>query len=175
MESFKSSTSSSVTTVDGNQVQRTKAAPQNLDAAWCGHTPPSSQLLARAPQFVVGAPQFTYEELASGDSSQGHATTEYDLGVMYDDGIGVSQDYSKAMEWYLISANQGHAAAQNNLGSMYHDGKGVSQDYSEALVLYLRSAIQGHAAAQNNLGDMYCDGKYCDGKGVQQDYSKAME
>jgi uncharacterized protein len=35
---------------------------------------------------------------------------------MYHNGLGVPQDYHKAMEFYLKSANQGNADAQNNIG-----------------------------------------------------------
>jgi TPR repeat protein len=35
---------------------------------------------------------------------------------MYYNGLGVLQDYHKAMEFYLKSANQGNTTAQNNIG-----------------------------------------------------------
>jgi uncharacterized protein len=35
---------------------------------------------------------------------------------MYEDGQGVPQDYHKAMEFYLKSANQGNKFAQYNIG-----------------------------------------------------------
>ena len=34
-------------------------------------------------------------------ANQGHANAQYSLGLMYEDGEGVPQDYSNAMEWYL--------------------------------------------------------------------------
>ncbi len=38
------------------------------------------------------------------------------LGVMCEFGLGGTQDYSKATEWYLKSAAQGKADAQFNIG-----------------------------------------------------------
>ena len=65
-------------------------------------------------------------------ANQGNVDAQYNLGVMYEKGEGVRQDYRKAIEWYEKSANQGYAAAQYNLGLMYYQGKGVRQDYHKA-------------------------------------------
>ena len=73
-------------------------------------------------------------------ANQGHANAQYSLGLMYEDGEGVPQDYSNAMEWYLKAGNQGDAKAQHKLGGMYGNGKGVSQDYSKAMEWYLKAA-----------------------------------
>ena len=61
-------------------------------------------------------------------TEQGHAPTEYLLGVMYIKGQGVPQDYKTAVKWYTRAAEQGDASAQNNLGLMYANGRGVKQD-----------------------------------------------
>ena len=45
-------------------------------------------------------------------AKMGNATAQYYLGKMYEDGLGVSRDYVKAVEWYRKSAEQGNAAAQ---------------------------------------------------------------
>jgi TPR repeat protein len=44
------------------------------------------------------------------------ATAQHRLGWMYDNGKGVTQDYSKAAHYYTLAANQGFDAAQKNLG-----------------------------------------------------------
>ena len=49
---------------------------------------------------------------------------------MYDNGLGVPQDYKEAVKWYRLSAEQGHASAQINLGNMYAEGQGVLQNYA---------------------------------------------
>jgi uncharacterized protein len=54
---------------------------------------------------------------------------QYNLGVMYDDGQGVPQDYAVAVSWYRKAAEQGDADAQVNLGVLYGMGQGVPQDY----------------------------------------------
>jgi len=52
-------------------------------------------------------------------AEQGHAEAQSNLGVMYAEGQGVSQDYKAAVEWFRKAAGQGIAEAQFNLGSMY--------------------------------------------------------
>ena len=61
-------------------------------------------------------------------AEQGHATAQYNLGVMYANGRGVPQDDAEAVRWYRLAADQGEALAQSNLGVMYANGRGVPQD-----------------------------------------------
>jgi TPR repeat protein len=99
---------------------------------------------------------------------KGNANAQDDLGLMYDNGYGVSQDYAEAAKWYQLAAVQGNAEAQNNLGSLYNRGEGVTQDYVKALKWYQLAAAQDNAQAQNNLGSLYANGH-----GVSQDFVQA--
>jgi len=101
-------------------------------------------------------------------AEQGDANAQYNLGVMYDNGQGVTRNYKKAVKWYRRAAKQGYMNAQYNLGEMYHKGVGVAQDYKEAVKWYRRAAEQGYAKAYNNLGVMYENGK-----GVPQEFALA--
>ncbi len=101
-------------------------------------------------------------------AAQGNAAAQYNLGVIYDKGLGVAQNYKAAVKWYRKAAAQGNASAQYNLGAMYGNGLGVRQDYGEAMRWYEMAADQGNAAAQYNLGIMYDSGL-----GVTQDYVQA--
>ena len=92
-------------------------------------------------------------------AEQGLAKAQYNLGVMYDKGRGVPQDYKAAVEWFRKAAEQGIASAQFNLGNMYNNGRGVPQDYAKAVEWYRKAAEQGDADAQFNLGNMYIRGK----------------
>ena len=103
-------------------------------------------------------------------AEQGNAPTQFNLGLMYDDGKGVPQDHKTAVKWYRLSAEQGYANAQYNLGFMYNKGNGVPQDYETAAKWYRLAAEQGNANAQNNLGGMH-DKR----RGVRQDYETAAK
>jgi tetratricopeptide (TPR) repeat protein len=98
-------------------------------------------------------------------AEQGVPRAQFNLGVMYEIGRGVPQDYSEAEKWYRKAAEQEVPAARYNLGVMYFKGRGVPQDYSEAEKWYRKAAEQGVPRAQFNLGLMYADGL-----GVPQDY-----
>ena len=86
---------------------------------------------------------------------QGNADAQNDLGVMYQNGEGVPQDYKEAVKWYRLSAEQGDDGAQQHLGNMYKKGLGVLQDYQEAVRLFRLSAEQGFAVAQYHLEMMH--------------------
>src|ERR1700704_2587369 len=58
-------------------------------------------------------------------AGQGDACSQYNLGVMYDQGHGVQQNFSESFKWYSLAAKQGYAEAQRNLGLMYEDAQGV--------------------------------------------------
>ncbi len=102
-------------------------------------------------------------------AEQGDAPTQYLLGVMYDTGEGVQQDYQEAVRWYQRAAEQGHAQAQYTLALMYSSGAGVTQDIREAARWYRLAAEQGYALGQVMLGQL-CRG----GRGVPQDHVQAL-
>ena len=93
---------------------------------------------------------------------------QHQIGKMYYDGKGVSQNYTEAMNWFRKAAERGYAKSQNNVGAMYYEGSGVNQNYAEAVNWYRKAAEQGLATAQYNLGVRY---EY--GQGVSQNYSEA--
>jgi TPR repeat protein len=101
-------------------------------------------------------------------AEQGHALAQFSLGVMYNNGQGVTKGYKTAVKYFTLAAEQGHAGAQSNLGVMYEKGQGVTQDYKTAVKYYTLAAEQGLALAQSNLGMMYVTGQ-----GVIQDYARA--
>jgi len=65
-------------------------------------------------------------------ADQGHAPAQEGLGLVYDLGRGVPQDYEEAARWYRKAADQGVATAQKHLGLAYYKGQGVPQDKAKA-------------------------------------------
>jgi len=82
-------------------------------------------------------------------AEQGYANAQSNLGLIYDNGQGVLQDYKEAARWYRKAAEQGVADAQYNLGLMYFSGQGVPQDYKKAYAWLNLAASQGNAEAAN--------------------------
>ena len=91
------------------------------------------------------------------------------IGTMYRNGEGVTQDNSIAMKWYLKSAEQGNVLAQFCLGAMYYIGQGVAKDYAEAFKWYHKAAEQGKDSAMWSVA--LC---YEDGTGVEKNIDKAV-
>jgi TPR repeat protein len=63
----------------------------------------------------------------------GQAEAQFDLGLLYAQGLGVRRDLTVAANWYLKSAEQGNAEAQFALGQMYSRGWGVPRDMDDAI------------------------------------------
>ena len=50
------------------------------------------------------------------------------LGLIYESGRGVRQDYVEAVKWYRLCADTAYDNCQLHLGRMYSEGTGVPQD-----------------------------------------------
>ena len=103
-------------------------------------------MLLSAPSLAANI-QVSWEAYQRGDyatalkewrplAEQGNAAAQVGLGVMYDNGQGVTQDFVEAAKWYRLAAEQGDSTAQNDLGVMYVEGRGVTQDFVQAHVWY---------------------------------------
>ena len=80
-------------------------------------------------------------------AEQNDVIAQYGLAVMYNEGIGVTQDYEAAFKWYKLAAEQGDAWAQGSLASMYATGDGVIQDFILAHMWMSISASNGREGA----------------------------
>jgi TPR repeat protein len=101
-------------------------------------------------------------------AEQGHVGAQYNIGVLYDQGLGVPQDFGEAITWYRRAAEAGHVDAQANLGFAYQQGRGVAPDNAEAAKWYGLAADQGDVEAQVNLGYFLANGI-----GVERDLVEA--
>jgi hypothetical protein len=100
----------------------------------------------------------------------GEGSSMNNLGLAYEHGRGVAQDFAQAREWYEKAIANGFWASMTNLGNLYGSGRGVPRDYAKARDLYEKAAASGGPVAMTNLGNMYADGR-----GVPRDYTKARE
>ena len=101
-------------------------------------------------------------------AEQGNIKAQFNMGILYEKGQGVPQNFQEAFRWYYLAAEQGDASTQNVLGMLYEYGQGVPQDYPQALYWYSLAAEQGYANAQFNVGFLYATGV-----GVSQNYTEA--
>lgn len=103
------------------------------------------------------------------------AKEQFELGLAYEKGDGVSQDYQKASDWYLKAAEQGYAEAQYNLGvlcstienlriklksdftmrnGVFTNAEGYPIPDGTALYWWREAAKQGHAEAKEKAKEM---------------------
>jgi TPR repeat protein len=80
---------------------------------------------------------------------------QYEIGLMYANGIGVAQDFKQAIHWIRLSAERGHVPAQYLLGTRYLSGVAIEKNEHQAFVWFLRAASQGHAKAYFRLGKLH--------------------
>jgi hypothetical protein len=82
-------------------------------------------------------------------AERGDPASQFNLGLMCVDGLGVPQDYSQAVIWFERSAQQDYAKAQLNLGAMYGAGRGVKRDYIQAYKWLSVCAAKGDTKCQS--------------------------
>jgi uncharacterized protein len=107
-------------------------------------------------------------------AENGLEIAQYNLGVLYFSGRGVSQDFAQAFKWTRMAAEQGHTNAQYNLGTLYYNSLGVrsdvfkrwplsliyrKSDLQQAANWYQLAAESDHGEAQYNLASMYETGE----------------
>ena len=116
----------------------------------------------------LGRKEFTTAlQLFTDLANRGMAEAQINLGMMFESGQGVLQNFDEAIKWYQLAASQGlikaqeklnllvskAAAAQVNfgLGVAFENGQGVPQDIMEAIRWYQLAADQGLIKAQEKL------------------------
>ena len=96
----------------------------------------------------------------------GSASTAYQLGRVWRDGLGVPPDDEKAGLWFQYAAEDGHRGAQYALAKLlYEQGR-----ISEAIPWYEQAAEGGNPFASYQLGKLYLAGD-----AVPKDTAKAFE
>ncbi|GAB5365883.1 hypothetical protein AAMO2058_001096600 [Amorphochlora amoebiformis] len=100
----------------------------------------------------------------------GIASAGHNLGMLYIDGEGVTQDLKKAKRWLEWAAGRGLTESMCQLGTMYSQEIGVKKDWEKALMYFRNASHLGDAQALTNIG--LC---YLYGDGVPQNEEKAFD
>ena len=93
----------------------------------------------------------TYNAALVKKAESGDAVAQYSLGLVYENGWGVDENISSAVEWYMLAANKGNANAQYHLGLCYENGNGVKKDTDLAVEWYQKASAQGIEMAHNRV------------------------
>ena len=98
----------------------------------------------------------------------GNPEAQNNVGYMYEEGLGVPQNYLLAMNWYRQAADNGLAEAQHNMGMLYHHGYGVAENLGEAFRWFKLAAEQELAESEYMLALAFENGE-----GTELDYLEA--
>ena len=91
--------------------------------------------------------EFESFEETKARAEKGDDIAQVNLGYMYANGEGVSQDLHEAAKWYRKAAEQGDVDAQYNLGNMFRTGEGVLKDVVTAYTWYNIAVAHGNLTA----------------------------
>ncbi|MEZ9320264.1 tetratricopeptide repeat protein [Vibrio sp. 10N.261.51.A3] len=127
------------------------------------------------------------------------------MGLAFNNGYGVTQDYQKAIHWYSKSAKGGNKDSARNLAWLYENGQGTNIDKESAFYWMSKAASSGWTTPTSELGRYYLygigtekdtdkafkllskvanesknaayhlAGMYFNGNGVKQDYQKSFD
>src|SRR5579862_6447779 len=88
----------------------------------------------------------TFEEMRKA-ADEGDPQAQCYMGVCYQNGQGVQQDYHEAVKWFKKSADQNDSVAQCYLGVCYQAGFGVPQEYGQAAKWFREADFLNHLTA----------------------------
>lgn len=113
-------------------------------------------------QKGLGHLQFQQYEKAHriwlGLAENGHAQAQFDLGIMFHNGLGLEKDEEMALYWFEKAASQNHADAENYLGAIHKTGRGVAQDIGKAQMYFKRAMEHGNEDARSNYSELLAHG-----------------
>jgi|GEM_PF-2974728 len=102
-------------------------------------------------------------------AEQGLRFAEFQMGLAYEDGIGVERDLAQALDWFQRAADQGVAPAQWRIGMSFVRGEGRAVDPAQAVAWFSRAAASGHVDGLTSLAVMYATGS-----GIGKDTARAF-
>ncbi len=84
-------------------------------------------------------------------AERGNAEANFNLGILYEDGLGVPKDMARALQYFERSAESGNQRAQYRLGLLYSAGGTVPLDPARSRKWLGAAAAQGDADAAKLL------------------------
>lgn len=92
-------------------------------------------------------------------AKEGHLKAQYEVAMMFNNGIGVAKDKEEAWNWFTRAAKAGNVDAQVELGAHYEAGVDGQPNGIMAAQWWKTAAKNGSGVAAFNLGTMYRSGR----------------
>ncbi|MFT5913651.1 MAG: TPR repeat protein [Flammeovirgaceae bacterium] len=181
-------------------VDRKRATSLYLKARMLGYLPAQTKLDAIGLDSLGSNKDIYYIHYKA---DRGDAVSQFIIGKVYEDGVGIEKNIAKGYDYYQKSAAQNYPKANIAIGDLYAKGKFLNKNERLAAKFYLKAATEGDKTAKDRLNTIdfkaldiddieyyeYTaknkDGsaidffrlykKYWYGQGVQRDYNKAIE
>jgi TPR repeat protein len=96
------------------------------------------------------------------------------VGDLYEKGLGVAKNFTKALAWYEKAANAKNAEAAFRTGLSYEIGIGTVADLAKAIAVYNRAMSLGSAKATHKIAIFHLSGQ-AEAHGLAKDVAKGLE
>ena len=91
-------------------------------------------------------------------ANEGHVKSQFDVGVLLHNGLGIEKDPEKSIFWFNKAAAHNNADAENYLGAIYSTGNGVPQNIEKALYYFKLAMEHGHEKARISYSEFLSEG-----------------
>lgn len=125
--------------------------------------------------YQLGRAHFDKEDYGSAfrefstASDAGYAAAKGALAYLYDEGLGVQVDQTKAVALYREASDGNVSFAAHNLGVMLREGAGAPIDYPASLAYFRKAVSLGYRQSLVDVGFAYDNGY-----GVTKDHVEAI-
>ena len=101
-------------------------------------------------------------------AANGDAKANYNLGIMYRDGLGIKKDDVQSLAHFIEAAENGHMLGNYAVGLAFLMGRGSDIDAKAAIHYFTEAALLGHAISPVEIGSLYFQGRL-----VEKDFVSA--
>ena len=91
-------------------------------------------------------------------AANGDAKANYNLGIMYRDGLGVKKDDVQSLIHFIEAAESRHILGNYAVGLAFLQGRGSNVDVETALYYLKEATLLGHALSPVEMGRIYFEG-----------------
>lgn len=91
-------------------------------------------------------------------ANSGYPRAQYELGLLFETGHGVTVNEEKAVDWYKKAADSWYAPAEFRLGQCYEKAIGVAVNRAESVRWYQRAAERDLPEAEATMARIYTIG-----------------
>ena len=101
-------------------------------------------------------------------AANGDIKANYNLGIMYREGLGVKKDDVQSLTHFIVAAEGGHMLGNYAVGLAFLMGKGSDIDAKAAIHYLTEATLLGHAISPVEIGGLYFRGRL-----VEKDFVSA--